>query len=136
MEEEPTIKCSDKKCGKFYHTKCLGKSHPVKFNNESKDDFICPLHFCLKCHIESEGQRNSKTKRKLVKCIYCPTAYHLGDYCIAAGTVTVTQNYVICPEHFESSNKKKDNKHINVNWCFSCLTGMKLFSTSFIHLLF
>lgn len=123
-ENMETQKCNESKCGKFYHISCLEKNFPVKFN-DSKDSFVCPLHFCLNCHIESQNDKDFRpSRRRLVKCISCPTAYHLGDYCIAAGTVQVSQNYVICPDHYESGKKKKNDKHLNVNYCFSCLTGI------------
>jgi hypothetical protein len=28
-----------------------------------------------------------KYNTRLVRCIRCPTTYHVGDYCIAAGTI-------------------------------------------------
>ncbi len=123
-ENKESQKCNESKCGKFYHISCLEKNFPVKFN-DSKDSFVCPLHFCLNCHIESQNDKDFRpSRRRLVKCISCPTAYHLGDYCIAAGTVQVSQNYVICPDHYECGKKKKNDKHLNVNYCFSCLTGI------------
>ncbi|CAG2100211.1 unnamed protein product [Medioppia subpectinata] len=122
-EEKEPQKCNDTKCGKFYHMSCIEKGFPVKLT-ELKDSFLCPFHFCLNCHIESQNDKEFRpSRRRLVKCIFCPTAYHLGDYCIAAGTVQVSQNYVICPDHHE---KKKKDKHVNVNYCFSCLTGGQL----------
>ncbi|XP_054168749.1 histone-lysine N-methyltransferase NSD2-like [Oppia nitens] len=122
-EEKCPQKCNDMKCGKYYHLSCLEKGFPVKMN-DTKDSFVCPLHFCLNCHIESQNDKQFRpSRRRLVKCISCPTAYHLGDYCIAAGTVQVSQNYVICPDHFE---KRKKDRHVNVNYCFSCLTGGQL----------
>jgi hypothetical protein len=124
-----TEKCADLKCGKFYHLSCLEKDFPVKYSDQ-KDSFVCPLHFCLNCHIESQNDKEFRpSRRRLVKCISCPTAYHLGDYCIAAGTLQVSQNYVICPDH---KQHKKSDRHVNVNYCFSCLTGQSLINSIFV----
>ncbi|RWS12499.1 histone-lysine N-methyltransferase NSD2-like isoform X2 [Dinothrombium tinctorium] len=43
----------------------------------------------------------------------------------SAGSVTISSSYIICPEHQEAK-KGKNEKHINVTWCFSCNTGGSL----------
>ena len=42
-----------------------------------------------------------KYNERLIKCVRCPTAYHGGDFCVAAGTVQITKTDMICPKHYE-----------------------------------
>jgi hypothetical protein len=46
-----------------------------------------------------------KYNEKLIKCVRCPTAYHGGDSCVAAGTVQITKTDMICPKHYEPPPK-------------------------------
>lgn len=123
-EPDATVKCSDSSCGRFYHPTCL-KTHPHK---EAADgSFTCPLHLCLSCHNDHYEDNVFRTvKRPLLTCIKCPTAYHLLDDCVAAGTTVVVSNkYIICPEHQEKK-KSSRSKHINVSFCFACMGGGSL----------
>lgn len=121
--DESVEKCSDEKCGHYYHRACLKKSYPHKENKDG--GFTCPLHFCLTCHNQHDEDNVYRCiKKKLVTCIKCPTAYHMLDDCVAAGSVVVIPNSrVICPEHQE---KKRREKHINVSFCLACLKGGQL----------
>ncbi|RWS26986.1 histone-lysine N-methyltransferase NSD2-like protein [Leptotrombidium deliense] len=126
IASEDVTKCSDASCGKFYHFSCLQKNYPFKKLNGESNEFICPLHFCLTCYVEHQDDRVYRSvKKRLVKCLKCPTSYHFLDHCIAAGSVTISNSYIICPEHQEVK-KGKNEKHINVTWCFSCNTGGSL----------
>jgi len=101
----------------------LKKNYPHKLVKEDPETIICPLHFCLTCYVEHQDDRVYRFVRKrLLKCLKCPTAYHFIDSCLAAGSVTVSSSYLICPEHLGS----KSGKNVNVNWCFSCNTGGSL----------
>lgn len=123
-----TKKCESTNCGKFYHLSCIEKFYPVQVN-ETANSFICPLHTCLTCHLETLNDNQYRAnKKKLVKCIYCPTAYHTKSICMAAGTAYVSKNYVICPEHYKIHQNLgiRHDRHINVNHCFSCLSGGNL----------
>lgn len=129
-------KCSEKKCGKFYHLKCIqDQNYPHKILNEEQNKFKCPLHICLTCYNEHLEDCVVRTvKKKLLNCIKCPTSYHHLDSCIAAGSIVVDPDHLICPEHDddvqnENPRKKKKHakkhvkKHVNVSWCFSCNFG-------------
>ena len=121
---EKVTKCSENNCGKYYHVECLKKNYPHKLVKEDPATIICPLHFCLTCYVEHQNDRVYRFVRKrLLKCLKCPTAYHFIDSCLAAGSVTVSSSYLICPEHLVS----KTGKNVNVNWCFSCNTGIIIF---------
>jgi hypothetical protein len=50
-----------------------------------------------------------KYNEKLIKCVRCPTAYHGGDSCVAAGTVQITKTDMICPKHYEPPPKGKNS---------------------------
>lgn len=117
-------KCSDDKCGKFYHVKCLQESYPHKMiKDENNEGFTCPLHFCLTCYVEhQDDQCHGFMKKRLLRCLKCPTAYHLTDACLAAGSISLSFSYIICPEHIPS----RASKHVTVNWCFSCNQGGSL----------
>lgn len=126
------VKCSEKKCGKFYHLKCLlDQNYPHKILNEEQKKFKCPLHFCLTCYNEHLEDCVIRTvKKPLLTCIKCPTAYHYLNECIAAGSYFVDSDHIVCPEHVEKTEIKKNGKttsqHVNVNWCFYCNAGGEL----------
>ena len=60
---------------------------------------------------------------KLYKCIRCPSAYHTGDMCIAAGSRYVAGHHIVCSDHFKRDKKNITHSHINTNWCFVCSLG-------------
>ena len=114
--------------GKFYHLNCLqDQNYPHKIVNQKENKLKCPLHFCLTCfneHLEDCVVRT--VKKKLVTCIKCPTAYHVLNECIAAGSYYLDgSSYFICPEHPEKAKDKRGKpvKPQNVSWCFSCNYG-------------
>lgn len=72
---------------------------------------------------DNEYRANS---RKLVRCIRCPIAFHSTKICLGAGSVLVDGKHIICSEHYEEYNNNRNNRHINVNYCFACLKGMSL----------
>ena len=96
-----TRKCAMSGCGKWYHEVCLTNIRdPVMKYNE-----------------------------KLMHCVRCPTAYHCGDYCVAAGTIQITKTDIICPKHCKPPAKNKKgstNVHVNTSCCFVCSKGGSL----------
>ena len=123
------VPCSEKGCGRFYHKDCLTPAYPHG-KREKDGSFVCPLHFCLTCHVENSASKIHRTvKKKMVSCLKCPTAYHILDDCLAAGTVMVVQDKkVICTEHHipAKGKGKKGQMHINVNMCLICSEGGEL----------
>jgi len=124
-DEGDSVKCCHKDCGKYYHLACLNpNSYPT--NIKSGNTLTCPLHYCLTCYTDQPTPRDlnclKPTKRQLLQCVNCPTAFHNDDACTAAGTVVLSGNYIMCPAHRSTKNEK----HINVSWCFSCNEGGKL----------
>ena len=71
-----------------------------------------------------------KYSSKLVRCIRRPTAYHSGDFCVAAGTVQITATQIVCPKHYvpppASKKSSAGSSHLNVQWCFLCSKGGSL----------
>lgn len=119
------MKCFHKTCGKYYHVSCLDpQSYP--FNYKPGKNLTCPLHYCLTCYTDQPYPRDvdclKPSKRQLIKCLCCPTAFHNDDACTAAGTVSLAGSYVQCPAHRSTKNEK----HLNVSWCFSCNEGGNL----------
>lgn len=125
-----TRKCEDKNCFLYYHLKCLEPGYPIRVN-ETANTFLCPHHSCLSCyHLSLSDKFDRTNNRKLLKCVFCPVAYHVQKNCIAAGTVRISKNFVICPEHYQTLNKtnsRSKDGHINVNYCFSCMKGLEHF---------
>lgn len=123
--EGECVKCSHKNCGKYYHIACLNaQSYPVHIKSEKT--FTCPMHYCLTCYTDQPYPRDinclKPSKRQLIKCLSCPTAFHNDDACTAAGTVLLVGSYVMCPAHRSTKNEKQ----LNVSWCFSCNEGGNL----------
>ncbi|KAF7490682.1 Histone-lysine N-methyltransferase NSD2 [Sarcoptes scabiei] len=120
-----TKKCEDKNCNFYYHLSCI-QNYPIRVN-ETANTFLCPRHQCINCHLltmdDNEYRANS---RKLVRCIRCPIAFHSTKICLGAGSVLVDGKHIICSEHYEEYNNNRNNRHINVNYCFACLKAGNL----------
>ena len=76
---------------------------------------ICDVHTLTLCCLLAG---------RMFRCYRCPTAYHVGDMCIAAGSEHITNSLITCSKHY--TNRKE--RHVNVSWCFACSRG-KSFST-------
>uniref|UniRef100_A0A0D9XXW6 Zinc finger PHD-type domain-containing protein n=1 Tax=Leersia perrieri TaxID=77586 RepID=A0A0D9XXW6_9ORYZ len=79
---DAVFQCEDKKCGHFYHPKCLARllypdssKQALNFEQEVAHGlkFLCPVH---KCHTCKEGENKDDEKMQLAVCRRCPTAYH------------------------------------------------------------
>ncbi|XP_046335260.2 histone-lysine N-methyltransferase NSD2-like isoform X2 [Haliotis rufescens] len=112
-------RCSVSQCGRFYHEECVVK-YPQSHVEGKK--FTCPLHACATC--VSENNKNPKAaKGRLYRCVRCPTAYHVGDFCIAAGSKNLAGLNIVCSNHFQPKKSQAHHSHVNVSWCFICSQG-------------
>lgn len=132
-------------CGKFYHGECIANYAPTAPVSRG---FRCSIHVCLTCFIANPNSSSiSKGKQtlryftfgtlhirihvcsfflslgRLVRCVRCPVAYHATDLCMAAGSVVLSNNSIICPNHFTPRRGVKNHEHVNVSWCFVCTEG-------------
>ncbi|XP_051508116.1 histone-lysine N-methyltransferase NSD2-like isoform X2 [Myxocyprinus asiaticus] len=115
-------RCCVLHCGRFYHEACVQLSDLTVFDNRG---FRCPLHTCLSCH--NSGRGNAKaTKGKMMRCLRCPVAYHVGDLCVAAGSEMLSSNAIVCTNHFRAKKGYSHHSHVNVSWCFICSKGGSL----------
>lgn len=73
VKEDELYNCLTTNCNKYYHLSCLVGNKLVKYSNEKKTKFRCPLHYCLKCF--QSGDSNA-----IAQCCRCPTSYHLKCY--------------------------------------------------------
>ena len=110
-------KCSYPMCGKFYHDVCTQKMRGCKIDSSK---LICPLHNCGTCTNDKES--SSTSKKRLLRCVRCPTAYHASS-CLVAGCVQLTSSLMVCNRHFVPQKSKPHHSHYNVSWCFVCSTG-------------
>ncbi|XP_033954395.1 uncharacterized protein nsd1b isoform X2 [Pseudochaenichthys georgianus] len=115
-------RCMIPVCGKFYHGECIANFAPTAPVNRG---FRCSIHVCLTCFITNPNSP-SVSKGRLVRCVRCPVAYHATDLCMAAGTVVLSNNSIICPNHFTPRRGVKNHEHVNVSWCFVCTEGGSL----------
>ncbi|XP_038627424.1 histone-lysine N-methyltransferase, H3 lysine-36 specific [Tachyglossus aculeatus] len=109
-------------CGKYYHEACAQKYPPTVQQNKG---FRCSLHICMTCHA-ANPTNHSASKGRLMRCVRCPVAYHANDFCLAAGTVVLASNSIICPNHFTPRRGCRNHEHVNVSWCFVCSEGGSL----------
>ncbi|TRY57125.1 hypothetical protein DNTS_023999 [Danionella cerebrum] len=109
-------------CGKFYHGECVA-SHALTVPLNLA--FRCPLHACLTCFI-TNPTNPIVYKGQLTCCIRCPVAYHSSDDCIPAGSVTLSDRNIVCPNHFTARKGCRNHEHVNVSWCFVCSEGGSL----------
>ena len=134
----PTKKCASSSCGKYFHEECAKTNELFrKEGAHSKASFLCPLHTCATCWYETRYKSGSSSssncsslvnpktsqqpfKGKFMKCIRCPTAYHVGDFCIAAGSKVIAGNNMICSNHFKPIKSLAQHNLLNVSWCFVC----------------
>ncbi len=56
----------------------------------------------------------------MVKCTKCPSAYHVGDHCLPAGSIQLNNANIVCPEHFKPLKNQANHSRVNVTWCFVC----------------
>ncbi|XP_077587656.1 histone-lysine N-methyltransferase NSD2 [Stigmatopora nigra] len=116
------IRCHVIHCGKFYHQACVRLSPLTVLDNKG---FRCPLHACLSCHYGSQTQHRA-AKGRLMRCMRCPVAYHMGDQCVAAGSQIITGTAIVCTNHFSAKKGYSHHRHVNVSWCFVCSKGGQL----------
>ncbi|KAK2828704.1 hypothetical protein Q5P01_019738 [Channa striata] len=119
---EDVRRCMIPVCGKFYHGECIASYAPTAPVNRG---FRCSIHVCLTCFITNPNS-SSISKGRLVRCVRCPVAYHATDLCMAAGSVVLSNNSIICPNHFTPRRGVKNHEHVNVSWCFVCTEGGSL----------
>ncbi|XP_061595252.1 histone-lysine N-methyltransferase, H3 lysine-36 specific [Cololabis saira] len=115
-------RCMIPVCGKFYHGECITNYAATAPVNRG---FRCSIHVCLTCFIANPNS-SSISKGRLVRCVRCPVAYHATDLCMAAGSVVLSNNSIICPNHFTARRGVKNHEHVNVSWCFVCTEGGSL----------
>ncbi|XP_024125349.1 histone-lysine N-methyltransferase NSD2 [Oryzias melastigma] len=109
-------------CGKFYHEACIRLNPLTVFDHKG---LRCPLHACLSCHFGS-GTKHKSAKGRLMRCLRCPVAYHVGDLCVAAGSEMITNTAIVCTNHFNAKKGYSHHSHVNVSWCFVCSKGGQL----------
>uniref|UniRef100_A0A674PM08 Histone-lysine N-methyltransferase, H3 lysine-36 specific n=1 Tax=Takifugu rubripes TaxID=31033 RepID=A0A674PM08_TAKRU len=119
---EDVRRCMIPVCGKFYHGECIANFAPTVAVNRG---FRCSIHVCLTCFIANPNS-STISKGRLVRCVRCPIAYHATDLCMAAGCVILSNNSIICPNHFTPRRGVKNHEHVNVSWCFVCTEGGSL----------
>ncbi|KAG8578940.1 hypothetical protein GDO81_010671 [Engystomops pustulosus] len=120
--DEGAKRCALPLCGKYYHEDCAFNYPPTV---QLSRGFRCSLHICMTCHANNPNNPNA-SKGRLMRCVRCPVAYHANDFCMAAGTVTLASNSIICPNHFAPRRGCKNHEHVNVSWCFVCSEGGSL----------
>ncbi|XP_037544178.1 uncharacterized protein LOC119420823, partial [Nematolebias whitei] len=103
---EDVRRCMIPVCGKFYHGECIANYAPTAPVNRG---FRCSIHVCLTCFIASPNS-SSISKGRLVRCVRCPVAYHATDLCMAAGCVVLSNNSIICPNHFTPRRGVKNHE--------------------------
>lgn len=119
-------KCAHTKCGRFFHDECAKNND--RFRQETTtiskvSSYICPTHTCLTCWLDSQADlvdEKQPHKGRFVSCIRCPNTYHIGDFCIPAGSITLDCMNIICADHFKPIAKLKIHNTVNVTWCFIC----------------
>ncbi|KAF4533277.1 hypothetical protein B566_EDAN010512 [Ephemera danica] len=129
QKETKLLKCTNKGCSRQFHAHCLKGWHQAKHNYN--DSLICPYHTCHMCVSDDPGsQRLFVTAEHLLRCIYCPTAYHTADACIPAATrvLSTTQCGVLavcdtCPTTYHPACLERTSAASASNHCAECESG-------------
>ncbi|XP_068201103.1 histone-lysine N-methyltransferase NSD2-like isoform X2 [Palaemon carinicauda] len=117
-------RCTVTFCGKFYHEECVQK-WPQVSKNRHQEKFVCPRHVCHMCAANADDMNDAVARNpQFTRCLRCPTTYHTGEECIAAGSEEISQNHHICTKHLKLP--KNSLHHVNVSWCFCCSKGGSL----------
>ncbi|XP_069178119.1 histone-lysine N-methyltransferase NSD2 isoform X3 [Procambarus clarkii] len=117
-------RCTVPFCGRFYHEECL-QNWPQVSKQRQQERFVCPRHVCHMCAANADDMGDPVARNPpFTRCLRCPTTYHTGEDCIAAGTEEVSQSHHICTKHLKIP--KNGTHHVNVNWCFCCSKGGSL----------
>ena len=122
---EATKRCSVNSCGRFYHPSCLRNSKKFGCADLDGKKTECPQHACLACWIENRNGFRAK-HGKFLRCVKCPSAYHVGDFCVPAGHIPLGGNNILCPDHFVPKRGVKISPNLNVAYCFACSLGGSL----------
>ncbi|XP_067857283.1 histone-lysine N-methyltransferase NSD3 isoform X3 [Heptranchias perlo] len=115
-------RCSVNSCGRFYHESCLRSYSSAMFEGKG---FRCPLHCCLACLADNREMAKA-TKGRMLRCLRCPVAYHMGESCIAAGSLVLSTHSIICNNHSSLKKGSRASVQVNVSWCFICARGGRL----------
>ena len=126
-----TKKCSSSVCGKYFHDECAKSNELFRIETNSSGNnrisFTCPSHTCLTCWSDAALSHGAKetlsiqaSKGRFVRCTRCPTSYHIGDHCLAAGSVVLNNSSIVCPKHFQPIKNQSHHNRVNVSWCFVC----------------
>ncbi|XP_072913947.1 histone-lysine N-methyltransferase NSD3 isoform X1 [Hemitrygon akajei] len=113
-------RCSVNSCGRFYHESCLRGYSSAMFEGKG---FRCPLHCCLAC-LADNCEIAKATKGRMMRCLRCPVAYHVGESCIAAGSLVLSSHSIICNNHSSLKKNNRASLQVNVSWCFICARGV------------
>lgn len=131
-------------CGRYFHSTCL-QVYKLKGNAEAYEKVVgtisnnrCPSHSCSTCiskamlEVSREGDMKNFNRAKLCnrtrlfKCIRCPTAYHAGEDCLAAGSLLLGGMNIVCPAHFKPVKTMNHHHPVHISWCFVCSKGGEL----------
>ncbi|XP_076875957.1 histone-lysine N-methyltransferase NSD3 isoform X3 [Brachyhypopomus gauderio] len=112
-------RCSVSGCGRYYHETCARKYPGTATEPRG---LRCPQHSCATCCLERDLHKANKGR--LMRCIRCPVAYHVGDGCVAAGSVLLTPHVIICSGHSSTRRNGHLSSPVNVGWCFICSRGL------------
>lgn len=120
MGEENTANasCPNQDCRMMFHKSCLSVWPQAKILNVNRKSTQCPQHTCHTCF-----SKDIHNTGPLIKCVKCPSAYHVQPSCVPAGTQILSQSQVICPRHpteKELLRNKKEIKPLNIDWCQLC----------------
>lgn len=121
-------KCNSAKCGKYFHDECASKENRELFRehgmaSEKVSKYNCPSHACMTCWLDAEADlvhEKEPFKGHFVNCVRCPNTYHVGDFCLPAGSLNLDDSNIICADHFKPNAKLPIHNRVNVAWCFLC----------------
>lgn len=110
--------CPYSDCRMVFHKSCLSHWPQAKSVSVNRKATPCPQHTCHTCF--SKDIHNTGL---LIKCVICPSAYHVQTSCVPAGSQILSQSQMICPRHpteKELVRNKKEMKPLNIDWCQLC----------------
>ncbi|XP_078285208.1 histone-lysine N-methyltransferase NSD3 isoform X4 [Rhinoraja longicauda] len=100
---ESLVPCEGE-CCRVFHIECLG---PAELPNGK--------FTCMEC-----------ATGRMMRCLRCPVAYHIGESCIAAGSLILSPHSIICNNHSSLKKSSRASLQVNVSWCFICARGGRL----------
>ncbi|KAL7062243.1 hypothetical protein AAHC03_01531 [Spirometra sp. Aus1] len=95
----PMQVCSVSHCRRWFHSTCLRQQPFAALVRDGRAaTFTCPAHTCMSCFADAPGTL-PRPSSVFIRCYLCAATYHPGGWCVPAGSLELSEGWIICPRH-------------------------------------